>query len=386
MNSMYRPAWLDIDMDALIHNIRTLKDYLGKTRLLAVVKADAYGLGAVPVAKLYESLGVDYLGVVTLDEAIELRNAGIQSRILNMGPVFPDQADVIVNYSLEQMVYRESVVEAIAKVAVEQQKTTNVHVKVDTGMSRYGVRFDMAAKYIQKISIIPGIKIQGVFSHLAMSDAKDKRFSLLQIERFETTRGDILNSGLKVPLWHMVNSGGTLDLPQAHYDMVRVGLMTYGYFPSEYVRRPFTLKPAMHLRARVAAVRDIHQGDSVGYGRKFIAEKDEKIAVIPIGYADGYSRNLSKIAKVIYKGKWVPVIGGLCMDAAFLKITENPKIKTGDIVTLMGVDNGTDISPHFIADLSGTVSYEVLSTFGRRLPRVYIRNNRISEIINYLQT
>ena len=382
MNTMYRPAWIDIDLDALTHNISMLKQYLGKTRLLAVVKADAYGLGAVTVAKLYEQLGVDYLGVVSLDEAVELRKAGISMPILNMGPVFPDQADTVVRYSLEQMVYREPVVNAISKAAVQEKTRVPVHIKVDTGMSRYGVPFDTAAEQIVKFTGMPGIQLQGVFSHLAMSDALDKSFAFLQIERFESVRRELDKT--IVPLWHMVNSGGTLDLPQAHYDMVRVGLMTYGYFPSYQVQRPFELKPAMHVRARIAVVRNIERGDSVGYGRKFMAESSEKIAVLPLGYSDGYSRNLSKIAQVIRNGKLLPIVGGLCMDAAFIKITEMPDCRPGDMVTLMGRDQEEEISPHFIADLSGTVSYEVLSTFGRRLPRVYLQKGSVVDVVNYL--
>ncbi|MDZ7725748.1 MAG: alanine racemase [candidate division KSB1 bacterium] len=379
MDKMYRPAWIDVDLDALELNIKAIQTYLEDTRLLAVVKADAYGLGAVPVARLYEQLGVDYLGVVTLDEAVELRDAGIRCPVLNMGPIFPDQAEVVIRYSIEQMVYRETVAKALSDAASEKAV---IHVKVDTGMSRYGVPFDSAPDFIRKCAALPGLQLRGVFSHLAMSDALDKSFAHLQIERLEQVRR---NLDLNIPIWHMVNSGGALDLPQAHYDMVRVGLMTYGYFPSDHVRRPFTLKPAMHVRTRIASVREIHRGDSVGYGRKYMAENDETIAVLPVGYADGYSRNLSKIGQVLCRGKLLPVIGGLCMDAGFVKITELPDVEVGEVITLMGVDHDMEISPHFIADLSGTVSYEVMSTFGRRLPRVYVKDGKPVDIVNYLR-
>jgi alanine racemase len=185
-------------------------------------------------------------------------------------------------------------------------------------------------------------------------------------------------------MWHMANSGGTLDLPASHFSMVRVGLMNYGYWPSFDVRQPFELKPAMSLHAKIVAIRDIQRGDTVGYGRKFMAEKNERLAVLPLGYADGYDRKLSKIGHVLCKGRRIPIIGGLCMDAAFIKITEVPDITIGDTVTLMGADGDDVISPHDIAALIGSVSYEVISRFARRLPRVYTRRGKIDHIFNAL--
>ncbi len=379
-----RPAWVRVDLDAITNNVRRIKEYLGTVKLLSVVKADGYGAGAVTAARTIAAAGADYLGVVCLDEAYELRRAGISTPILNTGAVFPDQAEDVLDLEVEQMIDGFETAAALSAAAVKSGRTASVHFKIDTGMSRYGAPFASAVEEMERIAALPSLKIVGAFSHFPMSDALDKSFALLQIERLQAVRRTAEQKGLRIPLWHLANSGGTLDLPQAHFDMVRVGLMNYGYWPSAEVRRPFTLQPALSLQARIVAVRRIKRGDSVGYGRKFMAEKDERIAVLPIGYADGYDRGLSKIGTVLCKGRRLPIIGGLCMDAAFVKITEYDDIGVGDTVTLMGIEGGEEISPHDIAALIGSVSYEVICRLGRRLPRVYVRNGRIESVRNEL--
>jgi alanine racemase len=381
---LIRPAYVKVNLDAVAHNVRQLKKHLGGVRLLSVVKADGYGLGAVQTARTILENGADYLGVAMLDEAYELRKAGISAPMLNTGAIFPDQADYVLDLDLEQMVFTLELAQALSSAAVKRRRTVKIHFKIDTGMSRFGVHFSRAAAEIERFMQLPNLQVVGAFTHFPMSDAVDKSFALLQIERIMTVRRALEAKGIHIPLWHTANSGATLDLPQAHFDMVRVGLMNYGYWPSSDVRRPFTLKPAMSVQAKIVAVRDIHRGDTVGYGRKFMAEKDERIAVLPIGYADGYDRGLSKIGQALCRGKRLAVIGGLCMDAAFIKITEQPDIKIGDTVTLMGSDGDDEISPHDIAALIGSVSYEVISRFGRRLPRLYYKDGRLLDVINSL--
>ncbi len=383
-NKLLRPAWVEVDLDAVASNVRNIKTYLNEVKLLAVVKANGYGLGAVPVAKEILSNGADYLGVVMLDEAYELRKAGITASMLNTGAIFPDQADYVIDLNLEQMVYRLDVARALSQSAQKSNTTAKIHLKIDTGMSRFGVHFRKAVEEIQKFVELPNLEIVGAFTHFPMSDAVDKSFALLQIARMKQIKHDLKAIGIHIPIWHMANSGGTLDLTASHFDMVRVGLMNYGYWPSFDVRQPFALKPAMSVKTKIVAIRTIQRGDTVGYGRKFMAEKQERIAVLPMGYADGYDRKLSKISQVLWRGNRLPIIGGLCMDAAFVKITEHPEIKVGDTMTLMGIDEGEEISPHDIAGLIGSVSYEVISRFGRRLPRVYIKNNQICHIQNTL--
>ncbi len=383
-NKLLRPAWVEVDLNAVAHNVRQIKAYLGDVKMLAVVKANGYGLGAVPMAREILNNGADILGVVMLDEAYELRRAGISGPILNTGTIFPDQADYVVDLGIEQMVFQLDVAKALSKAAAAVGQTVNIHFKIDTGMSRFGVPFSKAAEEIDHFLTLPNLNIVGAFTHFPMSDAIDKSFALLQIERIKLIKNQLEDKGVDIPIWHMANSGGTLDLPSAHFNMVRVGLMNYGYWPSHDVRQPFELKPAMSLKSKIVSIRDIHRGDTVGYGRKFMAEKDERIAVLPMGYADGYDRKLSKIAEVLWNGRRLPIIGGLCMDAAFIKITDAPEVHIGDTVTLLGIDGADEISPHDIAGLIGSVSYEVISRFGRRLPRVYTRGGTIEHVENTL--
>ncbi len=378
-----RPAWIEIDLDAVAENVRHIKKYLGKTRLLAVVKADGYGLGAVETAEVISENGADCLGVVMLDEAVELRRAGIKTPVLNMGTVLPAQARYVIEYDLEQIVFRPEMARLLSQQAKNKNCSAKIHIKIDTGMGRYGVHYSEAIDTIIKIASMPNLNIVGAMTHFPRSDALDKSFALLQIARMKKIRKELETRGIQIPVWHLANSGATLDLPDSFFDMVRVGLMNYGYFPSEEVRRPFPLKPAMSVRAQIVNIKHIKRGDSVGYGRRFIAEKDETIAVLPMGYADGYSRKLSRTGEALIRGRRVPIIGGLCMDAFFLKITEFPDIREGDTATLMGFDGGEEISPHDIAALTGSVSYEVISNFGKRMPRVYIRDNQILKIKNY---
>jgi len=379
-----RPAWVEINMDAVAENVRQIKKYLGKTLLLAVVKADGYGLGAVEMANVISENGADRLGVVMLDEAVELRRAGIKDPILNMGPVLPSQAKYVIEYDLEQIVFRPEIARLFSQEAKSKNRQAKIHIKIDTGMSRYGVHYSNAVDAIKKIASIPHLNIIGAMTHFPRSDALDKSFALLQIERMKKIRKKLESRGIHIPVWHLANSGATLDLPDSHFNMVRVGLMNYGYFPSDEVKRPFPLKPAMSLKAKIVTIKHIKRGDTVGYGRRFMAEKDETIAVLPLGYADGYNRKLSQIGEVLIKGRRIPIIGGLCMDAFFLKITDSPDIIEGDTATLMGIDGKAEISPHDIARLIGSVSYEVISNFSKRLPRVYIKNNKIIKIKNYL--
>ncbi|MBN1465438.1 alanine racemase [candidate division KSB1 bacterium] len=382
-NKLLRPAWVEVDLDAVAHNVRAIKRHIGDVKLLAVVKANGYGLGAVMMAREVVANGADYLGVVMLDEAYELRRAGLAAPMINTGAILADQADAVIDLDIEQMIDQYDVAVALSQAAQKAGATARVHFKVDTGMSRFGVHYSRAVPEMQRLLTLPNIKVVGLFSHFPMSDGVDKSFALLQIERMKMIKRDLAAQGIRIPLWHMANSGGALDLPAAHFDMVRVGLLNYGYWPSFDVQQPFELAPAMSVRAKIVAIRDIERGDTVGYGRKFMATQKERIAVLPIGYADGYDRLLSKIGVILWHGQRAPIIGGLCMDAAFVKTTDLDA-KIGDVVTLMGTDGEQNISPHDIAALIGSVSYEVMAQFGRRLPRVYLRDDAVIRIDNSL--
>ena len=375
---------MEVDLDAIAANLHQVRAGLGVVQLCAVVKADAYGLGAVEVARWLERQGVHRFAVVTLDEAVELRRAGIRGAILNMGAIGPQQAAVVLDHQLEQMVFQTPLVEALEAAAAARDVHAKIHFKIDTGMSRYGVPWRDAVEAARQFSRFPHLDVLGAMTHFPMSDGLDKSFALLQIHRFKSIRAALRQQGVEIPLWHMCNSGAVLDLPQAHLDMVRVGLMLYGYYPSGDVRRPHDLQPAARVVTRVTALRTIQRGDTVGYGRRFLAEQEERIAVLPIGYADGYDRKLRNIGEVLIQGKRATLAGGLCMDACFVRVTHLPDIAIGDAVTLMGCDGAEEISPHDIARKIDSVSYEVLARWGRRLPRVYRCGGEVVTVRNEL--
>ncbi len=379
-----RPSRVEVDLDAISANYAQIRAALGKVKLCAVVKADGYGAGAVMVARHLESLGIERLAVVTLDEAVELRQAGVTVPILNMGAIFPEQAPLAVRNHIEQTAFQPELLGALDAAARTAGTPARIHIKVDTGMSRYGLPAAAAATLIARLPEWSALECIGVMTHFPMSDGLDKSFAQLQIGRFAALRLEVEAAGRRNLLWHMCNSGGVLDLPEAHMDMVRVGLMLYGYYPSREVRRPFDLRPALQVRTRIAAVRTIGRGDSVGYGRRYLAERPERIAVLPVGYADGYDRKLRNIGEVLVAGRRAPIVGGLCMDACFINVTAIPEAMEGSEVTLMGNDGGEEISPHDIAARIESVSYEVMARWGRRLPRLYRRGGEIVSIRNDL--
>ncbi len=369
-----RPSWVQVDLDAIVHNFQQVKSLLGDKKLLAIVKADAYGLGAEPVSRTLQQAGVDGFGVVMLDEAIQLRRYGITKPILNMGEILAEHADYAVQYDIEQMVFRPEMAQALSESAARQGKKAVVHFKINTGMGRYGAPWQEAQQAFEQCRKFPHLDFVGVMTHFPLSDAIDKSFALLQIMRVQQIRRTFAQKGIHIPTWHMCNSGGILDLPDAHMDMVRCGLLLYGYYPSQDVQMPLDLRPAMTLKSHIIAVRDLGRGESVGYSRRFMAQKPERIAVLPIGYADGYDRKIRQAGEVLLHGRRTPIVSGLCMDACFIKITDCPQAKIGDAVILMGREGNEEISPHDIAGWTGSVSYEVMARFGKRLPRLYFQN------------
>ena len=271
-----RPSWVEVNLDAIEHNVREIKAYLGPVELLVVVKADAYGLGVVPVARTLIKNGVTRLGVVMLDEAIELRQAGITAPIVNMGAILPEQAEDVLDYDVEQILFSEELASVLSKAATERGKVAKVHYKIDTGMSRYGVSAKEAVAFFPRLAL-PNLEFVGAMTHFPVSDAVDKSFAKLQILLFENIRDCFQDLDYHIPTWHICNSGGVLDLPEAHFEMVRVGLMVYGYFPSEDVRQPFVLKPAMSVKSKIVALRTIQRGDTVGYGGDSLQKKRSKL-------------------------------------------------------------------------------------------------------------
>ena len=364
-----RPAWAEVNLQALRHNYREIKKQLAPgVKLCAVVKANAYGHGALAVARVAVEEGADYLAVAALSEGLELRQAGFQTPILVLGLVMPEDAKEVVEYGLTQVVCELSLAKALSQEAVRQGKEVRVHLKVDTGMGRIGVRPEEAGTLAADIAKLPGVQVEGMFSHFAAADAKDKSYTQKQLAAFKEAVAAVEKNGVQLSVKHIAESAAILEIPEAHFDMVRAGIIQYGLWPSEEVTHPLDLQPVMSLKARVTWVKDLHPGESVGYGRTFIADKECRIATLPLGYADGYIRAYGKEGFVEIHGKKAPVAGRVCMDQVMVDVTDIPDVQIGDEVTLFGSDS---LTIDEMARWGNTINYEVPCLLGARLPRVY---------------
>ena len=367
-----RPAWIEIDLARLRRNFEIIfADKPARVALLSVVKDQAYGHGAATVARAALNAGASYLGVATLGEALELRQADVRTPILIFGERPPDQYEECVRQHFTCFVNSESAARDLARVARRVGKEAPVHVEVDTGLSRYGIRWERALGVISAVAGTPGLRLEGVMSHFAMSDEEDKSFALLQLDRFRQVLDGMDRLGIRVRYRHMCNTGGFLDLPQAHFDMVRLGILPLGVYPSQVCRRIPGLEPVMTVKTRVAVLRDLQPGDFVGYGMHYRATERRRIAVLPVGYGDGYPRVRNR-GEVLVRGRRAPVVGGNAMDAMMVDVTSIPDVQPWDEVVLLGRQGKEEISVHEIARWKGTVSYEVLTNWSWRLRRVEV--------------
>lgn len=364
-----RAAWAEIDLKALRHNYEEIKKNIKNgAKLCAVVKADAYGHGALAVARVAVEAGASYLAVATLGEAIELREAGFTTPILLLGLVMPDEARDIVDYDVTQVVCELPLAEAISKEAVRQHKIAKVHLKVETGMGRIGIRPEEIGALAAAVKKLPNIEIEGMFSHFAMADSKDKTYTKGQLEKFEQALAEVKKAGVKLKIRHIAESAAILEIPEAHYDMVRAGVIQYGMWPSDEVTHPIDLKPVMKVCAKVVFMKTLHKGESIGYGRQFIAQRESRIATLPIGYADGYIRAYGKEGCVSFGGRRAPIAGRVCMDQVMVDVTDLPDVKEGDTAVLFGDE---DITADEAAKWLNTINYEVTCLVSPRVPRVY---------------
>jgi alanine racemase len=370
-----RPVWAEVNLGAIAHNIREIRKLIQPgTKLMAVVKADAYGHGAIPVARVALASGAQYLAVAILDEALALRREGITAPILILGHTPPEQACILVEYDLTQTVFSLEVARAISAAAETAGKIVRVHIKVDTGMGRIGVFPDEAPEFAEAISRLPGIFIEGVYTHMACADEQDKAYTRWQFDRFKEAVAGIEARGLTIPLKHVANSATTLDLPEMHLDMVRTGIVLYGLWPSHDVRRVIDLRPAMQLKTRVAYVKQVPAGTSISYGRKFTTNSPSIIATLPLGYADGWSRLLSNKAEVLIHGQRAPLVGRVCMDQCMVDVTRIPGVRPGDEVVLFGVQGEQFLPVEEVASHMGTINYEMVCLISKRVPRIYLND------------
>ena len=381
-----RPAWAEVNLDNLANNMKEIRRVSKSKDIIAVVKADAYGHGAIDAAQVFLKNGATRLAVAVISEAAELRESGINCPIMILGFTSPYLIDDLLKYDIEQTVYSYEYACEISKAAVKQDKTAKIHIALDTGMGRIGFRpEEKSVDEVYKISKLHNIVIEGLFSHFSSADQEDKSYTHMQIEKFNWFYNELLKRGIKINVRHIANSAAIIDIPEVHFDAVRPGIILYGYYPSKDVSRDIiNLKPAMSLKANVVHVKRVPSGECIGYGRKFKTVRESTIATLPIGYADGYTRLLFNKAKVIINGKFAPVVGRICMDQCMVDVTEAGDVKTGDEAILMGSDKSLKFDADDMADLLGTISYEILCMIGKRVPRVYIKDGEVIKVRNYI--
>lgn len=366
----YRPTWAEIDLGNIAYNINSLKRVIcADTQILATVKADAYGHGIVPVSRKLVSLGVNYLGVASIDEAISLRKSGIDANILILGGIFAKDADAVINYGLIQNVYTTDVADALNLAAKKQNKIARIHIKVDTGMGRLGLWHRDVFPFIRRLNNLKFLKLEGIFTHLSSADT-DRRFTNRQIGLFCRLLKKLEADDIHIPLRHIANSLGILDFKHSHLNLVRPGIIIYGLSPRRGVS--IKIKPVLALKSKIIYLKAVPSGRSISYGRTFITRKRTLIATVPVGYGDGYPRALSNKAKVLVKGKKARVAGRICMDHTMIDVGQIKNINVQDTVTLIGRDKNSVVRAEDLAALAGTIGYEIVCRINARVPRIYI--------------
>ena len=368
-NFPLRPAWTEIDLGKLRRNLHLIRRDLPRAvKLLAVVKDEAYGHGALDVARIAVEEGAWGFGLSTLEEAMHLRDGGITAPLLLLGERQEAELEWCVAHDLTVCVNEPHAVRALAKIAANFDKHVPVHVKINTGMSRYGARWDEALPLIEQIVAEKSLVLEGVMTHFAQSDETDKTFANLQFARFSEVLRVLEQRNIPVPLRHCCNSGGFLDLPHAHLDMVRTGILMFGVFPSQVCRKIASIEPVMSVKAKIAAIQKLKPGEVVGYGMRYKAEAERRIAILPIGYGDGFPRVRNEGCALIH-GQRAPLVGGIAMDALTVDITDIPQAQMWDEAVIMGKQGGDEITVRDIAKLKNSVTYDVLTNWRLRLRR-----------------
>lgn len=384
---MDKRTWAEVDLDAIAHNIKEIRKITNPaSKIMAVVKADAYGHGFLEVAKTLLENGADRLAVAVLQEGKQLRSRGVNVPILILGASGEESIEDLINFDITPSVFMYEFAKELSYAAERKEKVTKIHIKIDTGMSRIGFLAgednEGIVDEILKISRLPYIEIEGIFSHFATSDEADKSYTILQYNRFMDVCNKLEEKGLHIPIKHICNSAGIMMYPEMHLDMVRPGVILYGMYPSDEVDKSrLDLIPAMTLKSTVTHVKEVEEGRGVSYGKEFITNKKMKIATVPIGYADGYLRKLAKEGKMIVNGEKVAIIGRICMDQCMIDVTNVHTIDKGDEVIIFGREGVT------IDDLAmwlETINYEVSCVIGKRIPRIYTKNGKAVKVLNYL--
>ena len=386
----YERIWAEVDLDAIHGNVeRMMANLSPEVKLIAVVKMDGYGHGAVPIARMAEEL--DYIwgfAVATIEEAGMLRREGVQKPILVLGFVFPDGYEDAVRYDIRLAVFKLSMARQLSEEAVRQGKTAYLHIKVDTGMGRIGFTDDGdSADAVKEISLLPQVQIEGLFTHFARADEKDKEAARQQLSRYLDFSRMLEERGIEIPMRHCSNTAGIFDLKEANLDAVRAGISIYGLYPSDEVNKfAVAITPVMSLKSHVAFIKDVEPGTAISYGGTFVAEHRMRIATIPVGYGDGYPRSLSNKGYVLIRGRRAPITGRVCMDQFMVDVTDIPDAREGDMVTLIGSEGGQEITMELLGELSGRFNYELACDIGKRVPRRFWRNGKVAATQDYFET
>jgi len=378
----HRRTRAEINLKAFKHNLQNLKTALGsKTEIMAVVKADAYGHGALPCARTAIESGVGYLGAGVIEEGIELRENGIKDPVLILGGIFADEVADLVHHNLSTILSTSHLAEALSKEGKKQGKTVNIHIKIDTGMNRLGVYPEDLLALTKKIGGLPNLKIEALSTHFSSADDEDLSITNQQIELFKNALNKLTNAGIIPSLTHLSNTSAIFRFPESHSKMVRPGLILYGALPSPILNSVVqnfcenenlkNFEPVMQWKSRIILLKSVQKGQALSYSRKYFTQKDSRIATIPIGYADGLSRRLSNNMEVLVKGKRVPQVGTICMDMSLIDVSEVPDVQIGDEVVIFGKQGEEVIQVEELAQKANTLPYEILCNVGKRVPRIY---------------
>lgn len=386
MKKILRPAWAEIDLDAIAYNTRNIKQLIGHKDLIAVVKANCYGHGVIDIIPTLLENGVSRFAVAMISEALEIRENNITAPVMILGFTPLYLGEELINNDIEQTVYDLDYARELSKIALSLNKKAKIHIAMDTGMGRIGfLPNEKSIDDITEIYSLEGIDVVGIFTHFSTSDEKDKEYSHQQFTKMMSVMDELEKRGVDIPLKHVANSAAIIDLPSTYLDAVRAGIILYGYYPSDEVNKSnLALKPALTLKATITNVKTLEKDMYISYGRTFKTSDKTVVATIPVGYADGYIRKLGENGKVIIKDQFAPIIGRICMDQFMIDVTNIPDVKIGDEVILLGEKNNLKYNADDIAEKLGTINYEVTCMLKSRLPRVYIKNKHIINVKNHI--
>lgn len=379
-------VWLEVDLDAVTHNIKTIRRTMGKnSEIMAVVKANAYGHDAIEISRVALENGATWLGVGALEEGIILRKAGIKAPILLLGLTPKDQVDFLLFYDLVPTVCDLQTVKALSQAAVKYKKIARVHIKIDTGMRRLGIEAGEVLDFIKKIKKMNNIEIEGLYTHFAAAE-EDKNYTELQFARYKKVVDELEKEGIPAPLKHMANSAAILDLPYTYLDLVRPGITIYGLLPLPRARRTIKLKPVTKFKTKIIFIKKVSAGESIGYGRAYTTTKETVVATLPVGYADGYPRLLSGKGEVLVRGLRAAIMGRICMDLCMIDVTNIPGAQVGDEVVLWGKQEGKKISVEEIAEKTGTINYEIICMVDKpRVSKVFIKHGKPNKVKSLIE-